>query len=82
MTEPKILMHDDVFQTMVSGEHDPATIAELRREMSLNDQVGKYPYKLSTENWIYEIRRCIDQNTGRDLTDQYGTQYNATQKHK
>lgn len=74
-------MHEDVFNTMVSGEHDESVKREVRMEMEVNDAKNQFPYTISTENWIYTIKRAIDKN-GVDHTDEFGTQYDAVQKHK
>ena len=60
---------------------DPIACQEMSVE-KIKDTIGKYPYHISTDCWIYTIKLAIDQTTGRDLTDQYGTQDEATQKHK
>lgn len=77
---PKIAMNEEKFEFMVCGE--PEELRPLiRKEMSEKDAIGKYPYIISTDRAIYEIRHSFN-SQGQDVTAEYGTSYTMSTKSK
>lgn len=76
--EPKMLMHEDVFRVMTTSETEEMR-EKLRKEMAEKDQLGLDTYTVCSNEWEYTISR--PKSGGRDMTDQYGTQFSANRKH-